>query len=348
MAELLERAQKQRAKSEVNEILNKNAPSGTKSNVGGSKIKRRWPLIKQFPASPKNLNFNLPPNLPNNKNNSPRSFSSSKTSKISVNGRKATHKYNNSKSNSSSSYVSAVSELITNNAENKIRNKVGAAIVKLKKMNQLPQEGVNVYFEKIKTNLKGNGNHSVNNHRAINRVVNDGLENYRRWLKQPEQKRLVHLGPGFERKQNARYLQPSLANFHQLQSNFQVIKQRKATIKNLQELRNKVYLQNINEKKMARPFRQKKELLEELNQMISNQEVLRRKKSPLTKIGGSVPGVGVVKQRVRQIETGAGQSSVERNLAERRSVKGPKPKPRETSLRQNKFANFLSKRALKK
>ena len=351
--ELANRSRKY-AMSESGESSTKNAPSGSKSNVGVGKKKGFWKervqLIKPFLGPPSNSsNFTLPNSL---RNNNKKSFSSSATSKISVNGRKATHKYENSESSSGSSYFSSVSELVTNNA-NKIRNKVGSKVSKLKRANQLPQEGVNEHFEQIKRNLKGNGNHSVNNHKVINNIVNEQLANYKRWLKQPEQKRLQRFGLGFEKKQPARYLQPSLANFHQLQSNFQVIKQTKASIEKLQELRNKIYLQNINEKKMSKAHTAQQAILEELDQMIFNQEALRKKKkkNPVTQIGGAVPGLGVVKSRVKNIEArrvGAGQSSVERNLANRRKVGGPQRQPQEPSIKQKRVANLLEKRALKK
>ena len=55
------------------------------------------------------------------------------------------------------------------------------------------------------------------------------------------------------------------------------------------------------------------------------------------------PGVEVKARRV-----GAGQSSVERNLANRRKVGGPRRQPPVTSEKQNRVASLLANRKLKK
>ena len=347
--ELADRAS-MHARSESGASSAKNALSGSKSNVGGRKkgyFKETVQLIKKFPGPPSNSsNFTVPPSLRNNASNS-RSFSTSATSKISVPGRRATHKYK-TKSKSESSYFSSVSELVTNEIANEIRNKVGKKVINLKRSNQLPQEDINEHFEQIKRNLKGNGNHSVNNHKVINNIVNEQLANYKKWLKQPEQKKLQRFGLGFEPKQRARYLQPSLTNFHQLQRNFKNIKNKNSNVLELQKLRNKVYLQKINEKTMSKAYTNQQAILKELNQMISNKGLEqahgKKKKNPLTQIGGAVPGLGVVKAR----RVGAGQSSVERNLANRRKVGGPRRQPPVTSEKQNRVASLLANRKLKK
>jgi len=175
-------------------------PASPRRGTSGPLIRRVTP-----PPSETGTQSSLASNQRSLKEGSQRgSASSVGTSQISTEEHKATRRKEPA-TESNSNIGTLPNELTMNNFRNNIFEKVGKEVVKLKIKTKLPTNGVNTYFNNLKSKLKQGV--EVNKQGVINQIVNTELISYKLWLKRTEKEMPKQFSSGQIRRNPVKPLQ---------------------------------------------------------------------------------------------------------------------------------------------